>query len=481
MKLPSPVKSAKRAFYRARLGKFKRIFLVMCAVGIICSLMYVGKVFYTEYASARAYVTLTYPEIASSTYPDGERFTVYTLIEDSKLQEALNRLQAEGKYENYTVEDIKGHLFLYSYLKQSAGQSVSQARSEGNDYTYVANEFRLTYIQPHDYRSDYIVERLLSPDYSVDFLEALVEVNREEIAQTTGGPDGYVTLTELGSLEGLDYREEVQHYRARVNAIINYLNELEKDSPGFVSPESGVAVKDLIGDFELLVTNKLDGILNYIQSSNISRDIEVTTNRLKVNLENNTLQHQKYLDQSAVAGYAIANYDHTFTENLINVVLDENNGLYQARPKTAFDTVVEQKHGADERTAEYSDEISTINQELASYSGVVQSSESYQYLCKRCEEYLVQLADEYQALVEKSVSVVEEYYDEVNEDYLRWEVAERELVNKDLAVEAGVTFVLGAMLAFIVCVIFDILQDKLMLRKKKRLLASIRRTEIGRI
>ena len=59
MKLPKPVKSVKRVFYRVRLGKFKRIFLLMCVVGAAFAALYCGKVFYTEYASTQAHITLT--------------------------------------------------------------------------------------------------------------------------------------------------------------------------------------------------------------------------------------------------------------------------------------------------------------------------------------------------------------------------------------------------------------------------------------
>lgn len=464
-----------------RLGRFKRIFLLMCVVGVAFAAFYCGKVFFSEYASAQAHITLTYPEIASSTYPDGERFTAYSLIEDEKLQEALNRLQAEGKYENYTVEDVKEKLFLYSYLKESAGQSVSEARSAGNDYTYVANEYRLTYIQPHDYRNPSLSQKLFSPDYSMEFLETLVEINREQIAQYAGGPEGFLTLTELGDLQGLDYEEEVQQVRTHVNSIVEYLNDLEEQSPGFVSSEENISVKDLVGDFRLLNTDMLDGLANYIESSNISRDVEIATNRLQVNLENNTLEYEKQSDRSVVNKYAIDNYDHTFTENLINVVLDENNALYQARPKTAFDTVVEQKHDADEQSAAYIAEITTINQDLTDYGKVSQNSAAYQRLCENCDAYLEQLHEEYQALTQKASAVVQEYYEEANEDYLRCEVVERDLLDKDLFLRAGVFFCVGALLTFIVCMVFSILQDKVMLRQKRKLLAHIKQAKIGRI
>ena len=237
---------------------------------LLLTTLYFGKVVYTEYAAARAYIVLTYPEIASSSYPDGERFTVYTLSEDSKIEAVLQKMQAEGKYQSYTVEDIKDHLFLYSYLKDSAGASVSAARSAGNDYTYVANEYRLTYIQQHDYKNRNIFKRIFSPDYSADFLKALVDVNRERIAEVSGGLGGFKALTDMGELEGYDYGEEVQEYRARVNAIINFLNTLENNSPGFA--------EDVLEDYDVEEhINTYDNIvLSYADRASAASDARHT-------------------------------------------------------------------------------------------------------------------------------------------------------------------------------------------------------------
>ena len=481
MKKINPLKTVKRAFYRERLEKFKRLSVLMLAAGAVFGLLYFGKVVYTEYAAARAYIVLTYPEIASSSYPDGERFTVYTLSEDSKIEAALQKMQAEGKYQSYTVEDIKDHLFLYSYLKDSAGASVSAARSAGNDYTYVANEYRLTYIQQHDYKNRNIFKRIFSPDYSADFLKALVDVNRERIAEVSGGLGGFKALTDMGELEGYDYGEEVQEYRARVNAIINFLNTLENNSPGFASDAENITLKDLIGNYELLETNKLDGISSFISSSNISRDTEVNENKLRVNLENNTLQRSKYSDRAAVNKYAMENYDHTFTENLINVVRSEEQGLYQARPKTAFDKIVEQKHYADEMTAEYGAEISFLNKEIERYGSASNDAKENERLKTKCEDYLTELKNEYNALRDKAVGVVSKYYNSTNEDYILADITERELFSADLAAGVGAAFIFGAVLMFIICIAISVFRDRAMLYRKKKLLEGIKKSEMGGI
>lgn len=471
-----PIKSIKKAFYRGRIRKFRRLAALMAAAGMALSVMYIGRVIYTEYASARVHLVLTYPEIAESCYPDGERFTYYELTDDSRIEATLKIMREKGMYESYTVEDIKDNLYLYSYLNGSANAVVSSERSEGNDYSYVANEYRITYIQPHDYKNRNFFIKIFSPDYSCEFLEALAQVNKERFAEVSGGIGGFRTLAEIGDLSGCDYKEEIGEYRARVNAVISCLKELESNSPGFVSDSEDTALTDMIASFELLSTNKLDGISSFIESSGISRDSEVVSNKLRVNIENNLLRYNRYSDRASNNTYAMENYDHTFTENLINVVRDETQGLYQARPKTAFDTVVTQKHEAEEFSAEYAMELDLLNNELARYSSVEQSGEEYERLCARCDEYLAGLRTEYQELADSAISVVEEYYNETNRGYLTADITERELFTSGLVVNAGIMFALGAVIAFIVAIAFSVVRDGVVLRRKKKLLESIKQS-----
>ena len=127
------------------------------------SFAYFCKYAYVEYAVSRAHIILNYPEIAESKYPDGSRFTYYDLICDENLEDALEIMRNKGKYENFTVDDIRDNFYIYSYLNSSAGASVTTARSEGNDFSYVANEYRVTFIQPHDYKNKNTKELIVFP------------------------------------------------------------------------------------------------------------------------------------------------------------------------------------------------------------------------------------------------------------------------------------------------------------------------------
>ena len=87
----------KRAFYRGKVTKFKKLIALMLVFGILASIVYFCKYAYVEYAVSRAHIILNYPEIAESRYPDGSRFTYYDFICDENLDAALKIMQDKGK------------------------------------------------------------------------------------------------------------------------------------------------------------------------------------------------------------------------------------------------------------------------------------------------------------------------------------------------------------------------------------------------
>ncbi len=507
------VKNFKRMFYKGRIKRFKRIIAAMLAVGIAASLLYFGKYTYFEYAASRANIVLTYPEIALSQKPDGSRFTYYEFINDENIADALEIMQKDGKYKNFAVADLRNCFYLYSYLENSANASVSSARSAGDDFSYVANEYRITFVQPHNFKSGSFAERFFGADYSGDFLNALIEVNRNKLADESGGYNGFVAMTDVGDIKNYDYNEEIRIYRTKIRAIVSYLDALQKASPDFATSDN-MSLKDIEGSYNFLVSDKLDGISNFIESSGISKDVTQASNKIKVNIENNTLKYNKYLDRANINKFAMDNYDQTFTENLINVIQNDQYGLYQARPKTAFDTVVEQKHEADESIAEYGAVIKQYNKELEIYgtSDVVQTDSDNndsktaagkdakkddntakaadkdaktkttavddaekERLSSKCEELIADMEKDYQSISHKAQKAVEEYFTVTNKGYITAEIKPRGLITDELVVKMGICFTVGALIAFIAIIFIDSFNDSRKLKRKKEKLRSIKK------
>ena len=245
MKNMKSIKSLKKVVYKSRMNTLKRFIVLMIVGGMIMSLLYFGKYTYFQYAASKAHIVLNYPEIENSSYPDGSRFAYYDFVSDDKIEAALEKMHKQGKYMNFGVEDVKYEFDVYSYLDDSASAEVSSRRSEGNDFSYVANEYYIKFIQPHDYKNENFIEKIYSPDYSDEFLKALVEVNRKYFAETKGGMEGFEKLTQLdNAIADYDYSEKAGVYRTQINAIISYLGVMEKKNPEFKSEVYNMTIKD---------------------------------------------------------------------------------------------------------------------------------------------------------------------------------------------------------------------------------------------
>ncbi|MBQ8526782.1 MAG: LapA family protein [Clostridia bacterium] len=505
--MKKPIKNVKKVIYQGRIQKFRRFIALMVIGGILASAGYFVMTAYSDYASSTAHVVLTYPEIAESQYPDGSRFTYYDFVNLERLEEALDVMQSNGKYESYTVDDIKDSFYVRSYLDASASNDVALARLDGNDFSYVANEYKISFTQPHDYGNDNILKKIVSPNYSDEFLKVLVDINKKYIAETKSGKAGFDIITELGDMYGYDYDEKTEVYKTKINAIVSYLKTLESTAPNFISEEYKMSLKDVAGKYELLLANKLDGIADFIESSGISRNTEVAVNKLNVNLENSTLKYNKYRSEAEITRYAMQNYDQTFTENLINVVRDEAQGLYQARPKTAFDKVVTKNNTAEEFVSEYRESINNLNQELVIFKGSVIdvvdeaaeaeaaaaegaeqaapaenaapapaqgiSHEDKNRLAEKCDTLFADLDKEYGELTKIACYVVDDCLNITNEKYMTADITRDNIFNASLATKLLAMFFAGAVLMFVLCMVFSILADSAELRRKNKLLKKI--------
>ena len=472
------IKKLKRTYYKIRTTKFKRLLTTMIIFGIIAALGYFVRYTYIRFSASGAEVVLTYPEIAQSRYPDGKRFTYYDFISDKNIEKALEIMQNNGKYTNFTVDDLKDCFYLYSQLEDSAGATVSSARSEGNDFSYVANEYKITFVQPHDYErlknKEITVKDFLFENHSIEFLEALIEVNRANFVEEFGGIAGFAELTAAPLSDNYDYSEKLAVYRTKINSIISYFNYHGRKNPDFVSKTTNMTIKDIEGKYRFLISNSLNGISNFIESSGISKDTEVATNKLNVSIENNTLKYNKYLDRAQVNDYAMKNYDQTFTENLINVIQNLEYGLYQARPKTAFDTVVVQKHDAEENVAEYGSKILRLNNELAIFTTIEQTPAEKKRLIDKCESLMSSFEEEYKKLSEDAAIFVSEYYNSINENYISAKVTPKRIINKTLIINMGFTFAMGAAIGLVIFAFFSSRADSRNLKRKHKLIRSIK-------
>lgn len=468
------IKNLKRTLYKNSASRVRKTISVMIIAGLIVSLAWLARYIYLGYAESSANIVLSYPEIALSSMPDNSRFTYYDLISYDNINKALDAMHEEGLYEHFTADDLDDCFFLYSKLEDSAADSVAASRNDGNVFGFVANTYKLTFVQPHDYENESILKKFFTPDESDLFLKALIEANRVNIAEKAGGINAFKDIVRVDNADSYDYSEKIKIYRAKIREIKQYISYINKQKSDFISRKHNLTLKDIESRYDFLLSSDLDSISNFIESSVLSKDIDLAVNKLNVNIENNTLKYNKLVDRAAINAYAMANYDQTFTENLISVVRDETYGLYQARPKTAFDRVVERKHDADEDAADYGAKLMLLWADHEKYVSKTEEDAEYNGQREKCEKLIESFEEKYEELSGIAAEVITEYLNESNERYITATIEKRNIINRSLFVRFFIVFLAAAVVALFLHILVREIIDSKNLKKKELLLHEIR-------
>lgn len=472
-----PVRWLKRLFYGIFANNSRKLVSTVLVVGIVAGILYLVLQIFTRYAVASSSISLVYPEISDGKYPDGSRFTAYDLISNDRLETALAGMQMQGKYLNFTVEDLAENIVIASYLEDSVSANVSSARSAGLNYSYVANEYSVSFVQPHDFKATTLREKLFTKDDSVEFLNLLIDANLQNIRQHCGGMDGFNEVASISGLHSLDYSERFILYKTRLDAIIAFLNKMNANSGGYTSAATGKSIKDLINMYSVLYNERLDTINSFVETSGVSKDLQVLLNKLSVQLENNQLSYAKARDYVDISRFAKDAYDHTFTENIIVVSTTDEQGLYQARPKTEYDLVVNRYNQYSNSSFESKDAIVRINEKIVCYSKLSRNAAELSRLTQKCNQLWEKFDADYAALGETAARTVSDYLTDSNQQYMVYETEPIHSVTLKTLVKTAAVAFLGMMLAFSVFVILTGLSSHRKLMAKKRLLDSIRGTD----
>ena len=444
------------------------IIILMLIWGLIFAGAYTCKYFWRNYAVSRASVLLLYPEIANGQYPDGTRFTYYDLVSDEKINKALDIMRQKDKYKDYKLKDILANLKVYSKLEESIKDRVEYQNKSGNKYSYVANEYKILFAQPHDKYSKNVLKRIFTPNYSTEFMQELMEVNQTEFAETYGGIGGFRKMIALDDESDYDYLERVEMYDTKINSAIDYLNYVNKRAGGFRSEKYNRSIADSIGELKLLSKNQLNSISSFILSSGVTKDYDVTINKLNTNLEVNTVKYQKANDLAGINEYAQNAYDHTFTENLIVVAMSDSDGLYQARPKTAFDKVVDSKNKARQKAAEYGAKINSTNRNIGGFTAAQEQTEEYSRLCTKCEELLKDFEGQYSGIVADAEKVLDEYFQTKNSGFFDYRVEKRNPFSAKYFMKLLVSFITGMIAVLITVIIERYIKRRIASRKRRK-------------
>lgn len=146
----------------------------------------------------------------------------------------------------------------------------------------------------------------------------------------------------------------------------------------------------------------------------------------------------------------------------------DGTGLYQARPKTVFDTVVDQYNDANNRSIEYASSLRDMQEDLAIYQQIDEASAEYQRLVERCDQLIAAYEADYQALCETAQATLADYLAFRNNGYLNYKVEPNQLFSTGFLLRIALVCLTGALVVVMLRVVFAPLGDRRELRRRRR-------------
>ena len=401
-------------------------------------------------------VSYVYRGSENGRYPDGHRLLRDDLIDIDRINEALEAMHSKGWYEDISADKIQDNLSVREFLTNPVQDRVQTLRAQGESYTYYNNEFIITFTQPFSIHlkdaSDFF--GLFREDRSKEFVDELVKAVLIDFSQNHTEGDIFTNFANYMQIGDADYDKIVDAYTDKVDLCINYLNKKNSTDSTFVSDTTGLSFDDLIIAYQSLKDVQISRLDKYTFSGKVTRSLDELINQMEVEIDDQNLVEAKKLDESSISKSAMLEYDHTFSENIIIVSVNEENGLYQARPKTAYDTVTQRSLDAGvaaslaRNTAENKEDL--ITEYTASMSTGNASAK-----VAEAEELVADVYAEYNRLCALSSKTIADYQDAISNNYINTMAVEDDSVLLRWAVKLCLFFALGLVLSCAICLVAD--------------------------
>ena len=408
---------------------------------LILALLYIGYAVFNAHFTQSAVISFIYPNSEKGLYPDGSRFNIYDILSDRVLLNTA-KLYGEKTGQEIDTEAIRNHILVDDYLADSVQDRVTSARNQGQDYVYFTNEYVIKILPNRVFEiSNY--EKLFGLIPNVDneiLLDSLFASYKEFFMNEHTEMNIIPKITGTIDVDSYDYIEIADIYDKMVSMCIEYLRAKNKESETFRSPSTGLSFNDLISSLQSFRDVKISNLKSYVSSSRISKSPQDLINKLQTQIERDHLKYVKKLEEANIANQAMRDYDHTFEENIVIAGIDENIGLYQARPKTAYDTVTKRALEAGVLAGSYLKDIENNQWKISEYQNGPDPAER-ERLFNQADSLVKAIKEESQKLFESANITVDDYLRTKSNDYVRLTVSEKNYVSLRLFVNAGIIFV----------------------------------------
>lgn len=423
----------------------------------LMTLLFLAYACFNTYYSENARISLIYPLSEKGYYPDGSRFNMYDILTDDVIERAVEEYNKEYNGRDLTVSEAKKSTKIHDYLAGAVQDRIQNALYAGQQAAYYTNEYIVTFKPARviDLRNPKRLFGLIPDVNSNLYMQKLHESYNYYFMNTHTEINTIPKITQSITSEDYDYIEIADLYDRKINMFINYLVSKNQEDETYRSQVTGVSFNDLITGFQSLKDVKIQNLISFVSSSKIARNVEDIVNKYKTQIERGWLQYKILQDESNFASNAMNIYDHTFDGNIVIVGMNEELGLYQSRPRTAFDTITKRSLETGIQAKDTLNDISENERLIEDYLNTNPAPEERQRLFSLADNMINEIDDEYNNFVSLSNKTVDDYLVYKCNNFISYTKMDKQYFNPSVAVKAIVVFIGVTIVLLAFLMLFD--------------------------
>ena len=288
--------------------------------------------------SASATLTLRYEQAYEGLNPNGTRFSIYDLLNDTVLENAIDRSGLTG--------EVSPRQLLQCLSVSPSGSQVAQNM-------YIATEYSVKL-------SDGCLPSRISAE---SMLRLLMETCKQYFLENYGTNDSALDI-DWSDVDKWEYIEFANIMDVKVNNLTTYLNELRSESGMSqyrISGETFRSLSESIANFREIY---LDRYTSFVTVNHLFRHSSDYSG--KVNYRRFLTEQEKKSSQDRFSIYqdALKMYDESMITFVMVPMYDSDNGLYMARTSIGMDSLTENAKACAEQLEMDEKTIKAFDREL---------------------------------------------------------------------------------------------------------------------
>jgi hypothetical protein len=439
---------------------------------LIFTTLYGGYHFMKLYYNETAIVSFVYPGYERGQYPDGTRFNMFDFISDEVLQNTIDRLNAQGENIDMTINDARGSIALGVHLTAPVQERIRQARRKGQQYAYFANEYTISYSPKNrnifnniakikDSKSVNYISVLFPKNHSKQFIGGLLQSYKDFFMNSYTEVGVISKIAEKVNYQDYDYIEIANALNIETGMCIDYLYNKKMQDTTFRSETTGMTFDDLIVGFQSLQSNYISNLRAFVSASKLSKNKTELINKYRSQIERLQLLYNKSNSEAEISLNAMKHYDHTFSENIVIPAIDEENILYQARPKTAYDIITQRSLDTGVSAQNYLKDIDELNRLISEYEAVDINQAEYLILSETADELVNKIENENNRLVSLANKTIDEFIVSNSRGYIHSKIINRSYINKVTIIKLFMAALFALIFALLILIFKELISKEI--------------------